>query len=146
VKVYQENINKHDAQIIKLTKALNRISVFRLLVFIISSIVLVSLLSFNLLTPVFIVLPFSILSFAFLIKRYNKIAFTKKQAAFLKGINESEILRGKWKSKNQKYLRLWSEAVSEFEVLNSFAGFYYSNPSFSFPEIIENKHFIHFES
>ena len=52
----------------------------------------------------------------------------------------------KWKSKNKTFLKSWTEAVSEFEVINSFAGFCYSNPSFTFPEIKEKNNYVHFES
>src|SRR5690606_21915135 len=52
----------------------------------------------------------------------------------------------KWKSKNKSFLKLWAEVVSEYEVLNSFAGFYYSNPDYSFPEITEKNNYVHFES
>jgi len=52
----------------------------------------------------------------------------------------------KWKSKNKDFLKLWADVVSEFEVINSFAGFCYSNPSFTFPEITEKNHYLHFES
>ncbi len=52
----------------------------------------------------------------------------------------------KWKSKNKAHLKSWAEAVSEFEVINSFAGFCYSNPSYTFPEITEKNIFIDFES
>ncbi|WP_394348167.1 MutS-related protein [Saccharicrinis carchari] len=51
----------------------------------------------------------------------------------------------KWKSKNKTYLKSWAEAVSEFEVINSFAGFCYSNPSYTFPEITEKNNYVHFE-
>jgi DNA mismatch repair ATPase MutS len=52
----------------------------------------------------------------------------------------------KWKSKNSVFLKSWAEVVSEFEVLNSLAGFYYSNPTYTFPEITEKNNYIHFES
>ncbi len=52
----------------------------------------------------------------------------------------------KWKSKNKAFLKSWAEAVSEFEVINSFAGFCYSNPSYTFPEIAEKNNYVHFES
>ena len=55
------------------------------------------------------------------------------------------ILTEKWKSRNKSYLKSWASAVSEFEVLSSLAGFHYSNPSFTFPEIIEEPYSIHFE-
>ena len=52
----------------------------------------------------------------------------------------------KWKSKNKAFLKSWSEVVSEFEVINSLAGFCYSNPSYTFPQIEEKNNYIHFES
>jgi hypothetical protein len=52
----------------------------------------------------------------------------------------------KWKSKNKAFLKPWSKVVSEFEVTNSLAGFRYSNPSYTFPELVEKKNYIHFES
>jgi DNA mismatch repair ATPase MutS len=52
----------------------------------------------------------------------------------------------KWKSKNKAFLKPWAEVVSVFEVINSFAGFYYSNPSYTFPEFVEKNNYIHFEA
>lgn len=52
----------------------------------------------------------------------------------------------KWKLKNKGFLKSWAEVVSEFEVINSFAGFCYSNPSYTFPEITVKNHYVHFES
>ncbi|TXD82889.1 DNA mismatch repair protein MutS [Subsaximicrobium wynnwilliamsii] len=51
-----------------------------------------------------------------------------------------------WKSKNKTFLKSWAEVVSGFEVVNSFAGFCYSNPSYTFPELTEKNNYIHFES
>jgi len=96
MKVYQENIKKYNAKTLRLRKVLNRISLLRLLIFIISSTILIILFSINLITPVFIVFPLSILCFGAAINYHSKIAFLKKHTAFLKGINESEILREKF--------------------------------------------------
>ena len=52
----------------------------------------------------------------------------------------------KWKTKHVTYLKSWAEAVSEFEVLNSFAGFWYSNPSYTFPELSSKDNEVYFES
>jgi DNA mismatch repair ATPase MutS len=52
----------------------------------------------------------------------------------------------KWKSKNKAFLKSWSEVVSEFEVINSLAGFCYSNPTYKFPQLEEKNNYIHFES
>ncbi|MCK4665057.1 MAG: hypothetical protein KAT68_19470 [Bacteroidales bacterium] len=95
MKVYQENIKKYNAKTLRLKKVLNRISLLRLLIFVISSTILITLFSINLITPIFIVFPSSILCFAFVIKHHNKIAYLRKHTSFLKRINESEILREK---------------------------------------------------
>jgi len=95
MKVYQENIKKYDAKLLKLSVLLNRISFLRLFVFVISSIILIYLFSSNLLTPILIVFPLLIFCFGAAIKYHNKTAFLKKHTAFLKGINESENLREK---------------------------------------------------
>ncbi len=93
--VYQENIKKYNAKTLRLKKVLNRISLLRLLIFVISSSILITLFSINLITPIFIVFPILIICFALVIKHHNKIAYLRKHASFLKRINESEILREK---------------------------------------------------
>ncbi|MDJ1499649.1 MutS-related protein [Xanthocytophaga agilis] len=50
----------------------------------------------------------------------------------------------KWKHKNRIFLKEWISSVSEFEVLNSIAGFAYSNPSFTFPQIQDELYVIEF--
>ncbi len=95
MKVYQENIKKYNAKTLRLKKVLNRISLLRLLIFVISSSILITLFSIDLITPIFIVFPILIICFALVIKHHNKIAYLRKHASFLKRINESEILREK---------------------------------------------------
>ena len=55
------------------------------------------------------------------------------------------ILTERWKRRNTSYIEAWASAVSEFEVLNSLAGFSYANPSFVFPEIRKEPYVIQFE-
>lgn len=55
------------------------------------------------------------------------------------------IITEKWKQRNKPFLVSWAAAVSEFEVLNSLAGFAYSNDSFTFPEIISEPYIIDFK-
>jgi hypothetical protein len=95
MKIYRDKIKEYDVKLLKLSKLLNRISFLRLFIFVLSIIILIYLFSLNLLTPILIVFLLSILSFGVVIKYHIKIAFLKKQTAFLKGINESEILREK---------------------------------------------------
>ena len=93
MKIYSDNIKKYDARLLQLSKLLNRISFLRLVVFVISSIIIIYLISLKLFTSILIVFPPFIFCFGAAVKYYNKIAFRKKHTAFLKGINESEILR-----------------------------------------------------
>jgi DNA mismatch repair ATPase MutS len=55
------------------------------------------------------------------------------------------ILTEKWKNKNGSSIGGWVSAINEFEALNSLAGFQYSNPTFTFPEIKDDSYCIHFE-
>ena len=95
MKIYRDNIKMYDANLLKLSKLLNRISFLRLFIFIISSIILITLVSINFITPFFIVLPISIICFALVVKYHTKLADLIKHTSFLKVINESEILREK---------------------------------------------------
>ncbi len=93
MKIYRDNIKMYDAKLLKLSKLLNRISFLRLFIFVISSIIFIYLFKFKLLSLILIVFPLLILCFGAAIEYHNKTAFLKKHTAFLKGINESEILR-----------------------------------------------------
>ncbi|GAB3804647.1 MutS family DNA mismatch repair protein [Spirosoma humi] len=55
------------------------------------------------------------------------------------------LLTENWKHKNQLKLESWAWAVSEFEVFSSLAGFAYSNPTFKFPQIREERYWIDFK-
>ena len=93
MKIYSDNIKLYNARLLKLSKLLNRISFLRLVIFIISGIILICLIKSKLFTSILIVFPLLMICFGAAIKYYNKIAFLKKHTAFLKVINESEILR-----------------------------------------------------
>ena len=95
MKIYQENIEKYNIETLRLKKVLNRLSLLRLIIFIISITILITLFSVKLITPIYIVFPISIISFAFVIRHHNKIAYLRKHMSFLKRINESEIQREK---------------------------------------------------
>ncbi|WP_026836969.1 MutS-related protein [Gillisia sp. JM1] len=95
MKIYQENIKKYNSKILRLKKVLNRISLLRLLIFVIAGIILITLFSIKSITPVYIVFPVSVIGFALVLKHHTKIAYLKKHTSFLKRINESEILREK---------------------------------------------------
>lgn len=95
MKIYQENLTGYDIKTLRLKKSVNRISLIRLLIFLISGSTLITLFILKLFTPFFIVLPVSIICFGAAINYHSKIAFLKKHTAFLKAINESEIQREK---------------------------------------------------
>lgn len=95
MKIYSDNIKFYDARLNKLSRLLYRISLLRLFIFVVSGIVLFYLVSCKLLVPVVIVFPVALICFGAAIKYHIKTAFLKKQTAFLKEINEAEILREK---------------------------------------------------
>ncbi len=95
MKIYQESIEKYNVRTLRLKKILNRVSFLRLLIFVVSITILVTLLRVNLITPVIIVLPILILCFVLVLKRHNKLVFLRQHTSFLIKINESEIQRGK---------------------------------------------------
>ncbi len=97
MKIYQENIEKYNIKVLRLKKILNRISLLRLFIFVISITILITLTSFNLVTAAITVLAISIICFAFVLKHYNKVAYLRQHTSFLKKINESEIQRDKCK-------------------------------------------------
>lgn len=55
------------------------------------------------------------------------------------------ILTERWKFRNRHFFESWASAVSEFEVLNSLASFAFSNPTFTFPKIVDEPYLIDFE-
>lgn len=93
MKIYRDKIKNYDAKLLKLSKLSNRISFLRLFIFVISGTILITLFSINLITPILIVFPLSVLCFVAAISYHNKTDFLKKHTTFLKDINESEILR-----------------------------------------------------
>ncbi len=93
MEVFQENVKKYHSQTVRLTKILSRLSLLRLLTFIISSTILITSFSYKLFTIFYIVFPISVLIFAVLLHHYTKRVYLKNHTAFLKKINEQEILR-----------------------------------------------------
>lgn len=93
MKIYQENIEKYQAKTLSLKKVLNKISLLRLFVFVVSCAILITLFSIGLIIPFFVFLPIAIVCFSFVLKHHSKIAYLRKHTAILKKINESEIQR-----------------------------------------------------
>ncbi|TDN95688.1 MutS-related protein [Sunxiuqinia elliptica] len=93
MKIYRDYINKYDAKLQRVSKLLSRISLLRLSIFVLSCVILIYLFNLRLFTPILIVLPLLLVVFGASVKYHNKIAFLRKHTAFLKEINESEVLR-----------------------------------------------------
>lgn len=93
MKIYSDNIKIYDAKLLTISKLLNSISFLRLFIFVISGITVIYLFKSKLFISILIVFPLLIICFSAAVKYYNKTAFLKKHTAFLKSINESEILR-----------------------------------------------------
>lgn len=91
--IFQENIQKYEAQITKLNKVINQLSAFRVITFIAATALIIILIEEGLYYWLGLALPLSLIAFALLVNRYKKINWQKKQANFLKTVNESEILK-----------------------------------------------------
>ena len=91
MKIYQTNIEQYQTEISELTKAIKRLSLFRLASFLISLTVIIVLANERLLTILLIVFPICIIGFALLLSRYNKIVNLRKTTTLLKEINENEL-------------------------------------------------------
>ena len=93
--IYNQNIKKYDSKLARLKTISNRLSLLRLLIFLISITILIIFFSLKLITPVFIVLPIAVIGFGIVVTYHNRIVHLKKHTSFLKEINESEIKREK---------------------------------------------------
>jgi DNA mismatch repair ATPase MutS len=93
MKVYQDNVEKYQAEITGLDNSLKRLSTLRLVVFMFSAIILVFLANERLTASMLIVGPLCVFAYGVLVRRYNDIATLKGHTTFLKEINEREVLR-----------------------------------------------------
>ena len=93
MKVYQDNIQKHQAEIIRLDNSLRWLSTVRLIVFVFSAIILVVLANERLVASMLMMAPLCVFAFGLLVNRYNTVDNLKRHTTFLKEINEREVLR-----------------------------------------------------
>ena len=91
--VYQNNLEQYSTALIALEKRLNRLSLLRLAVFLISCALIIFFVSTHNTTPIYAIVPIGLLSFAVVIKRHTKVAALKRHTFFLKRINEEELKR-----------------------------------------------------
>ena len=93
MQVYQNKVREYEKAALKLVKVLNRLSTIRLLAFIISLVLIVFLANERFIYLLLAAVPLCVLGFGLLINRYNSLFFTRRHTAFLKEINEDEILK-----------------------------------------------------
>ncbi len=93
LKIYQSNIEKYQALRTKLDQHLNRLSLLRLAVFVLSFIIITLLANDRQLGLVLLMAPMCLLGFGWLVKRYNGILQLQQHAGFLLDINQHEIQR-----------------------------------------------------
>ncbi|MEO1049672.1 MAG: DNA mismatch repair protein MutS [Bacteroidota bacterium] len=48
----------------------------------------------------------------------------------------------KWRKENKEEVSKWFDSISEFETINSMAGFAYANPEYAYPVISDNTHYL----
>ncbi|WP_224998770.1 DNA mismatch repair protein MutS [Cesiribacter sp. SM1] len=90
---YQHNIQQYRLAAAKLAERLKMLSFSRIAAFVASIIFIVIFANARMVALLFFVVPLAVLAFVVLLKRYNKAAYQKQHAVFLKEINEQEVLR-----------------------------------------------------
>lgn len=123
MKIYQTNIEKCEKAILDLEKAIKRLSLFRLVSFLGSLVLIIVLANERLLTVLWIVVPLCVLGFALLLDRYNRVVDRKKNRTLLKEINKSELLKLKNKLSSfpngQSHLKVDHAYINDLDVFGS---------------------------
>lgn len=123
VKIFKTNIDNYEQAIQNLEIVINRLSLFRLVTFLLSITVIIFLANERLLTPLWFVVPLCIIGFAFLLSRYNKAIERKKNLTLLKEINKNELLKLENKLSDfpsgQSHLEVNHAYVNDLDVFGS---------------------------
>lgn len=121
--VYQDNVEKYNAEVFRLDNLLRELSILRLVVFLFSAVIIVFLANERQGTLILIVAPVCAIAFGALVKRYNNVDDQKKHTTFLKEINEREILRLENKlsgfQTGQTYVNAGHPYVSDLDIFGS---------------------------
>jgi DNA mismatch repair ATPase MutS len=91
--IYQRRIEKCKEEISIHQKTSDRLSIVRLVVFIFSVVVIVTLASQGSVSMIVTLTPVCIMAFIYLIKEHNRVDDLKQYTSFLKDVNEQEVLR-----------------------------------------------------
>ncbi len=90
---YQQNVEKHQQTVDKLSKKITELSWSRVVVFVFSAFFIVLLASNGVAIMVWLVALGGGIGFAILMKKHNQATYQKQHATFLAKVNEQEILR-----------------------------------------------------
>ena len=91
--VYHNNLEQYSTALVALEKKLNKLSLLRLAVFLISCALIIFFVSTHNTTPIYAIVPMGLISFSMVIKRHARVAALKRHTFFLKHINEEELKR-----------------------------------------------------
>lgn len=123
MKIYRTNIEKHKTAILNLDSVIKRLSVLRLVSFLTSLIIIGILANERLTILIWIVAPLCVVLFAILLNRYNHFTNLRKTSAFLKEINENELLRLENKlssfSTGQSYISIDHAYVEDLDIFGT---------------------------
>ncbi len=121
--IYQQNIQRYQKAVKKLSNALRELSWSRLVVFVFSAFLIVLLANNGMTVIVWLVALAGGLGFAFLMRRHNRVTYQKQHTTFLIEINEQEILKRQNKLSNfpdgRAFIRRDHPYVADLDVFGS---------------------------
>lgn len=91
--IYSQNIQAHSDTLVALAKTLKKLAIVRLAVFVFSLILVTVLANERLLILLLVIAPLCVIGFGLAVRRYHQVNYLKRHTAFLKEINEVEVLR-----------------------------------------------------
>ncbi|MCE7040864.1 MutS-related protein [Dyadobacter sp. CY312] len=131
--IFQNKIEKYGSELAKLGSVLSKLSLIRLIVFILSFGLVVFLANKRFVVPVLLLIPLFLLGFTWLIKYFQKLSFQKKHIEFLKQINENELLRQQNKFSGfptgERFIDRNHDYASDFDIFGSHSLFQLINRS-----------------
>jgi DNA mismatch repair ATPase MutS len=121
--IYQSKIQEYKIALEKSDKVIDKLSTLRLVAFVCSLVLIMFLANAGMVILVLIVVPVCLVLFGLLINRYNRLSYQRKHTAFLKGINEQEVLRQENKLSDfqtgQSFINRDHDYVSDFDIFGT---------------------------
>ena len=90
-KIYQQRRDRFHQEAVNRSNLANRISIFRISVFLLGLISIIYFANLKQFTPIVIIFLITLVVFVWLVKYYNRVSFQRNHANFLSQINESAI-------------------------------------------------------